>query len=208
VGELNPNSKRSSIASLGAVSRSEKRSWFALRVKSNREKITARALRSQGYEEFLPLCRRSRQSLGHIKTVELPLFPGYVFSRFDKDDRLPILMLPGVLHVVGIGKELVAVDSAEIASIRVIANSPFCTDPWPFVNIGERVQIVSGPLTGAQGVILGVKNKYRLVASLTLLQRSIAVEVDRESVQSYQSAGNWLHDPLSAWDGIRRSQPS
>jgi transcription antitermination factor NusG len=117
-------------------------------------------------------------------------------------------MLPGVLHVVGIGKELVPVDSAEIASIRVIANSTFCTDPWPFLNIGERVQVVSGPLTGAQGVIIGVKNKYRLVASLTLLQRSIAVEVDRESVQPCQPAGNWLHNPLSAWEGIRQRQPS
>jgi transcription termination/antitermination protein NusG len=168
VRELNSNSK----------------SWFAVRVKSNREQITARALRSQGYEEFVPVFRRSRRSFGRTKTVEFPLFPGYVFSRFDKEKRLPILMLPGVIHVVGIGKEPVPIDNVEIASIRVIAESPFLSEPCPFLNVGERVEVVSGPLTGAQGVILGVKNKYRLIASMTLLQRSIAVEIDRESVEA------------------------
>jgi transcription antitermination factor NusG len=184
VRELNPNAKHGSTASAGAVLGSGERSWFAVRVKSNREQITARALRSQGYEEFVPVFRRSRRAFGRTKTIEFPLFPGYVFSRFDKEKRLPILMLPGVIHVVGIGKEPAPIDSAEIASIRVIADSPLCSEPWPFLNVGERVEVVSGPLMGAQGVILGVKNKYRLIASMTLLQRSIAVEVDRESVQA------------------------
>jgi transcription antitermination factor NusG len=170
-------------------------------VKSNREKITAVALRNQGYEEFVPVFRRSRRSLGRTKTIELPLFPGYVFSRFDKNNRLPILMLPSVLHVVGIGKEPVPIDSVEIASIRVIASSPFFAEPWPFIDVGERVQVVSGPLTGAQGVILSVKNKYRLIASMTLLQRSIAVEIDRESVQPYGPGDDGRpDDTLPDWD--------
>jgi transcription antitermination factor NusG len=106
-------------------------------------------------------------------------------------------MLPSVIHVVGIGKKPLPIDSVEIASIRVIANSPFCSEPWPFINVGERVQVVSGPLTGAQGVILGVKNKYRLIASMTLLRRSIAVEIDRESVQPYEpAAGHRLDGAL------------
>jgi transcription antitermination factor NusG len=160
--------------------------WFALRVKSNRERITAMALRSQGYEEFLPTFRRSQRFSDRIRTVELPLFPGYVFGRFDKNNRLPILQLPGVVHVVGVGKEPVPVDSAEIASIRAIANSALCTEPWPFISIGQRVEIAAGPLAGAQGVILGIRGKYRLIASLTLLQRSIAVEIDREWARPYE----------------------
>ncbi len=134
------------------------------------------------------MCRRLRRSSGRTKTVESPLFPGYVFCRFDKDHRLPILMLPSVVHVVGIGKEPEPIDSAEIASIRLIVDSPFYTEAWPFVNVGEHVRVVAGPLTGAQGVIVGLNSKYQLVASLTLLQRSIAVEIDPSWVQRCEQA--------------------
>jgi len=88
---------------------------------------------------------------------------------------------------VGIGKEPVPVDSAEIASIRVIANSPLCVEPCSYIGVGQSVSVVCGPLTGAQGVILAIKNQWRLVASLTLLQRSIAVEIDRKWVEPFES---------------------
>lgn len=159
------------------------RLWFAVRVKSNREKVVADALRGHGYEQLLPVRRCLQRSAGRIRTVEFPLFPGYVFGKFDKDRRLPILMVPGVLHIVGIGREPMPVDSAEIASIRVIVNSPFCSEPCSYIKVGERVSVVYGPLTGAQGLIVAIKNQWRLVASLTLLQRSIAVEIDREWVE-------------------------
>jgi transcriptional antiterminator NusG len=179
---------QSNVATVQATTECQEWPWFAVRVKSNREKITAMALRSQGYEGFLPTFRRSRRFSDRIKTVELPLFPGYIFSRFDKNNRLPILMLPGVLHVVGLGKEPAPVDSAEIASIRAIVESSLCTEPWPFVSVGQRMEVAAGPLAGARGVILGVRGKYRLIASLTLLQRSIAVEIEREWVRPDEPA--------------------
>lgn len=120
------------------------------------------------------------------------MFPGYVFGKFDQSKRLPILMVPGVLYVVGIGKEPAPIDSAEIASIRVIANSPFCVEPCSYMGVGQSVSVVCGPLAGAQGVILAVKNQWRLVASLTLLQRSIAVEIDREWVEPLGSSNNFV----------------
>lgn len=183
------DSKNFEVIPKGAVAcpQREEWPWFAVRVKSNRENITARALESQGYEGFLPTFRRSLLLSGRVKTLEVPLFPGYVLSRFDKNRRLPILMLPGVLHVVGVGREPVPLDSAEVASIRAIVNSPLCTEPWPFVGIGQHVQIAAGPLAGARGVIVGTRGKYRLVASLTLLQRSISVEIDREWARSCEA---------------------
>ncbi len=157
---------------------SEELSWFALRVKSNREKITGLALRGQGYEEFVPTFRRIRLQASRQKTVDLPLFPGYVFCRFDQSKRLPIVMLPGVLHIVGVGKEPRPIDTDEIASIRVIVNSPLASEPVPFIDAGTRVKVVMGPLTGARGVILQRRDDARLIASLTLLQRSISVQID------------------------------
>src|SRR5579875_594106 len=91
--------------------------WFALRVKSNCEKITSLALQGRGYDEFLPTYRRIQLSPNRLKTkaVELPLFPGYVFARFHQQNRLPVLMLPGVLYVVSIGKEPAPLDDSRRA---------------------------------------------------------------------------------------------
>jgi transcriptional antiterminator NusG len=162
--------------------------WFALRVKSNCEKITSLALQGRGYDEFLPTYRRVQLSPNRLKTkaVELPLFPGYVFARFHQQNRLPVLMLPGVLYVVSIGKEPAPLDEAEIASIRLITSSKLYSEPWPFMTIGEPVEVVSGPLSGARGNVLSIKDRYRLVVSLTLLQRSVAVEVYREWVKPFR----------------------
>jgi transcription antitermination factor NusG len=176
----------------------EEHPWFAVRVKSNREKVTAMALRGYGYEELVPMYRPQHRPTGRTKAVELPLFPGYVFCRFNIRKRLPILMLPGVLHIVGNGKEPVPLDSAEVASIRILANSPLRPEPFPFLEVGRRVSVISGPLVGAQGLILSVGKKYRLVASLTILGRSIAVEIDREWVQPFDHvhAGNPSHNSV------------
>jgi transcription antitermination factor NusG len=117
------------------------------------------------------------------------MFPGYVFARFDQKYRLPILMLPGVVHVVGAGKEPVPIDTAELESIRAIVAYGYSAQPWAYVHAGQRVSVVRGPLTGAQGVILTFKDECRLVASLTLLQRSVSVEIEREWIEvDYPSA--------------------
>lgn len=170
---------------IGAAINSEvdARRWFAVRVKSHRERITAHALRGQGYESFLPLCRPSQTSGGHLRSDEAPLFPGYIFARFDKDKRLPILMLPSVVHIVGIGTVPMPIDNGEIASIRTIVSSPIRSQSCPYLTLGERVSIVSGPLTGAGGIIVALKNGWRLVVSITLLQRSISVEIDPRWVE-------------------------
>src|SRR5579872_4645552 len=103
------------------VSSSQK--WFALRVKSNFERTTALHLRERGYQEFLPTYTiRSRWS-DRLKTIEKPLFPGYVFCLFNPQARLPVLTTPGVLHVVGIGKEPIAIDSVEMEAVWVMQQS-------------------------------------------------------------------------------------
>lgn len=155
----------------------ESLNWFALRVRPRAEKVVADALRSKGYEEFLPLHLERRRWSDRIANVEMPLFPGYVFCRFDVQHRLPILTTPGVLLVVGIGKTPEPIDAAEIDSLRVVVDSRLKLQAWPYLHIGQRIQIIGGPLTGAEGILLSVKNQNRLVVSVTLLQRSVAVEI-------------------------------
>lgn len=158
------------------------RFWFALRVKPRHEKTAAWALRLKGFEEFLPLYRARSRWSDRIKELELPLFPRYIFCKFTPPERLRVLTTPGVQVVVGNGSTPVPVAAAEIAAIEAIIESGVAAQPWPFLLAGHLVRIVAGPLAGLEGVLLEVKNQFRLLVSVTLLQRSVAVEIDPLSV--------------------------
>jgi len=152
--------------------------WFALQVRSRYEKKVATFLDGKGYEWFLPTYWSGRRWSDRVKQVELPLFPGYLFCRFDAQNRLPILKTPGLISIVGTAKVPTAVDEIEIAALRTLAVSGLPKQPWPFLKIGQRVRIECGALTGLEGILLQNKGRNRLVLSVTLLQRSVAAEID------------------------------
>lgn len=153
--------------------------WFAIRVRPQAERVVATVARFKGFEEFLPLYKARRRWSDRFKWVDLPLFPGYLFCKLHEGSRLPILTIPGVLHFVGIGKVPVSIDDAEIAAIQAAIASGLSAEPWPFLNVGQRVRIEEGPLTGAEGILIEVRKKHRIIVSVGLLQRSIAVEIER-----------------------------
>jgi transcription antitermination factor NusG len=156
--------------------------WYALHVKPRHEKKTVRALESKGVEHFLPLYKTRRRWSDRYKSVELPLFPGYVFSRFEPRCRVPILAIPGVLYVVGAGGAFLPVEDSEIAALQSIVRSGLPAHPWPFLQTGQAIRIDGGPLCGLSGRLLEFKGAHRLVVSVALLQRSVAVEVESEWV--------------------------
>ena len=156
--------------------------WFALVVRSQHEKMVSAALQDKGYEEFLPVYTSKRRWSDRMKELTLPLFPGYLFCRFDLNHRLPILVTPGVLQVVGAGKIPLPVEESEIAALRSIVDSGLQAEPWPYLRVGQRVRIERGSLEGVEGILISVKKPFRLVVSVTLLQRSVAVEIDQDWV--------------------------
>ena len=160
--------------------------WYALRVRSNCEKVVASSLKGKGYSEFLPLYRRA--SRRRREQIELPLFPGYVFGAFDVNQRFPVLTIPGVVHIVGVGHAPEPIDRVELEAIERFISSGKAVEPWPFLKAGEFVLVERGPLTGLEGMLVQVKNSQRLVVSLSLLQRSVAVEIDRDSVRPIRSS--------------------
>lgn len=160
--------------------------WFAIKVKSRHEKQVAAALRGKGYNEFLPLYRHPYRTAERVRYADLPLFPTYVFGRFDPSYRLPILTIPGVFSIVGIGNVPLPVDEAEIRGIQALTEARLAVTPWPFTEVGDRVWIEFGPLAGIEGTLVRLKNECRLVISVTLLRRSVSVEVDRECVRPIQ----------------------
>jgi transcription antitermination factor NusG len=155
--------------------------WYALHVRSKFENLASATLHGKGYQEFLPVYRSQRRWSDRVKELDLPLFPGYLFCRFDVHDRLlPILTTPGVVAIVGAGKTPVPVSEEEIAAVQAIVRSGLPAQPWPCLTVGSRVLIERGPLAGVEGIALNVDKKYRLVVSVPLLQRSVAVEIDRD----------------------------
>ena len=164
--------------------------WFALHVQPRHEKAVAGTLINKGFEAFLPLYQGRHRSSGRFKNVDLPLFPNYVFCRFDVLHRLPVLTIPAVYSIVGIGKAPLPVEDAEIAFVQNLVRSGLRSKPWPFLKTGDSVRIEEGPLKGVEGILISEKSNCRLVISITLLQRSVSVEIDRRWARPAQGLWN------------------
>jgi transcription antitermination factor NusG len=163
--------------------------WFALRVRSRSEKLVATMAHNKGFQEFLPLHQCRRRWSDRFKSVEVPLFPGYLFCRLNAERRLPILTIPGVLHFVGLGRIPVPIDEAEIAAIERAVRSGLDVQPWPFLNVGQRVRVEFGPLAGVEGILVELRKQRRIVVSVSLLQRSVGVEIEADWIKPLDADG-------------------
>jgi transcription antitermination factor NusG len=152
--------------------------WFALQVWSRRESLIATLLLGQGYDCFLPLTKSIRRWSDRMKEVEQPLFPGYLFCRFDLHNRGPLLMTPGVRQIVGVGRTPMPVEESEVEAIRQALASGLPSQPWLYLQIGQRVRVNHGSLNNLEGILINFKGSNRIVLSVTLLQRSVAMEID------------------------------
>jgi transcription elongation factor/antiterminator RfaH len=166
------------------VSQSIPLPWYGIRTKSNREKVAANVLGSKGYEHYLPLYRSRRRWSDRTVETDRPLFPSYIFCRFDARSRFPIVSTPGVVSIIGFGGKPAPIPEAEVEAVRTVLCSGLATEPWPFLHEGQRVRIKRGALDGLEGILLKKKNGWRMVISVTMLQRSISVEIDRQWIRS------------------------
>jgi transcription antitermination factor NusG len=172
--------------------------WYALHVRSRRESYVAAQITSQGYECFLPAYRNLRQWSDRVKEVEQPLFPGYLFCRFNFLERRPLITTPGVMQIVGTGRTAVAVADDEIVALQLALSSGLPRQPWPFLEVGQRVRINYGNLHGLEGLLVNLKGNHRVVLSVSLLQRSVAMEVDAKWLTPVPetSGKNSIHEIL------------
>ena len=164
--------------------------WFALAVKPRFDKSVAQALEMKGYETLLPLYKKHHKYGTRSRFSELPIFPGYVCCRFDVQSRLPIVTTPGVIQVLGAGNMPVPLADVEVNSLKTALKAQQSVVPYPFVDTGQRVRITSGALAGVEGIVISLTQRLRLVLSITLLQRSVLLEIDRDLV-SVEEAPDW-----------------
>lgn len=154
--------------------------WHALCVKPRHERVTSDHLRSRKIEEFAPVYRVKRRWSDRIKSIEQPLFPGYVFCRFRPEQRRDVLTIPCVTSLVSFGNIAATVSEEEIEAIRTITNSGLPYGPFPYILPGDRVRIAAGCMQGLTGTLVRVRDELRVVVNVELLKRSVSVEIDRE----------------------------
>ncbi|HKV63629.1 MAG TPA: UpxY family transcription antiterminator [Candidatus Acidoferrum sp.] len=158
--------------------------WYAAYTRANHEKRVADQLLERGVENFLPQYESVRKWKDRRVLLQLPLFPGYVFVHLALQNRLDVLQVPGVARLVGYAGRPVAVPEDEFARIREFLKKGLHAEPHPHLTIGRRVRVRSGPLEGAEGIVIRRKNGNRLVISLELIQRAMAVDLNAADLEA------------------------
>ncbi|HKX30458.1 MAG TPA: UpxY family transcription antiterminator [Blastocatellia bacterium] len=158
--------------------------WFALKIRSKNEKRVRLLLAQKGYECFLPTYRQKRRWSDRVVEVEVPLFPTYIFCRFSEGALGRAVATPGVTRIVGFGGQPAEVEVKEIEALQLLAQSSLLREPWTYIPNGTLVRIETGPLAGARGRLSSGEDRRRFVISLTLLQRSVMVQLDENTLVS------------------------
>ncbi|HSB76578.1 MAG TPA: UpxY family transcription antiterminator [Terriglobales bacterium] len=157
--------------------------WFAAYTRSRHEKVVAEALQKRTVEHFLPLYETVRTWKNGRFKVQLPLFPGYLFVHIALRDRLNVLQVPGVVRLVGFNGAPAPLPQAEVEIIRNALLKGIEAEPHPYLRVGQRVRITSGPMEGLQGILLRRRGRPRVVVSVDLIMRSVALDIDAAQLE-------------------------
>jgi transcription antitermination factor NusG len=152
--------------------------WYAVCTFSNHEKRVGEQLRERGVEHFLPLYASMRRWKDRRVQLQLPLFPGYIFVHLALRERLRVLDIPSVARLVGFSGLPVAIPDGEMEAMRISLTSQLRAEPHPYLKVGRRVRVASGPLAGFEGIVVRKKKQLRFVISLDLIMRSVSIEMD------------------------------
>jgi len=164
--------------------------WYAAYTRARHEKSVAEQLTRKSVETFLPLYETVRRWRNGQHRLQLPLFNGYTFVRIALRDRLHVLKVPGVVRLVGFEGVPVPLPDGEIERLRRALTAGTRAEPHPFITVGRRVRITAGPLSGNEGTLIRRRGVLRVVLSVDLIQRSILVEVEANSLEPVSGTDN------------------
>lgn len=156
--------------------------WFAAYVRSRHETSVAAHPAGRSVESFLPQYKSKREWKDRSMVLPRPLFPGYIFVRIPVQERLRVLEAPGVIYLVGWKGYPQALQDSEIEQLKAGVDERLDPRPHEFITVGDRVVVTRGPMEGYEGILLRDKNSHRVVLSLDLIQRSMSIEVDADSI--------------------------
>jgi transcriptional antiterminator NusG len=148
-----------------------------------REKKVAAYFRDRAIEVFLPAYKakhhwKNRQTA----VVEIPLFPGYLFSRIQPQQRRSALGVSGVISILGDASSSATVPEHHIETLRSgLALGRIL--PHPQVEIGDRVRIIAGPMGGVTGILVHIRSEFRIVLSIEMIRQCVSIEVERDEIE-------------------------
>jgi transcription antitermination factor NusG len=157
--------------------------WYVAHTSANHERRVTQQLQQRSVENFLPLYDSVRRWKDRRMKLQLPLFPGYVFVRLPLRERLKVLQVPGVARLISFNGQPAALPDKEIEALRTGLAAQLRTEPHPYLTVGRRVRVKSGPLEGVEGILIRKKNACRVVVSLDLIMKSASVEVDASDLE-------------------------
>jgi len=167
--------------------------WYAVYTRSRHEKCVSRLLEGKSVEIFLPTYESVHRWNDRNALVSQPIFPGYLFVRIGLADRMRVLSTPGVVNFVGVHDRPCAIPDEELAALRVCWQHQLRMEPHPYLVVGRRVRVKQGMLAETEGILVRKKGKFRLVLSVNLITRSVAVEVDARDVVSVEGCSADAH---------------
>ena len=157
--------------------------WFAAYTSPRHEKQVSRQMARRGIQNFLPLYKSIRRWKDRRKELELPIFPGYLFVRMALRERVTVLQVPGVVQLVSFQGRPTPLPDSEIEMLQRQLEQNGRLQPHPFLTVGRRVRVTNGPMTGMEGILARKKDTLRVVLSIELIQRAVAVEVDLADIE-------------------------
>lgn len=157
--------------------------WYAAQTRSRHEKSVAEQMERRGVEHFLPLYEKVSRWKDRRVRVQLPLFPGYIFVCMALRDRLNVLQIPGIARLVGFCGRPAALSDAEMATLRRGLCSGIGVEPYPFLEVGQRLEVRSGPLAGFSGYLVRKKQKDRIVISVEAIMRAFTAEISLDDIE-------------------------
>lgn len=157
--------------------------WYALYTKSRHEKVVEEGLQGKGIKTFLPTRKFIRHWTDRVKHIEEPIFKGYLFVQIPLRKQLEVLETRGSVRLIGFNSFPVPIPEKELETVRKFIQKDIAIDPYPYLAVGNRVYVRSGPFKGIEGFIVRKDRHTRLVMSLDLLFQSISVEIDEALVE-------------------------
>jgi transcription antitermination factor NusG len=149
--------------------------WHVLHTRSRQDKILARELCAEGTTCYLPLVMRAKMYSGYMASVEVPLFPGYVFLRGTLDEVERAQRTGRVASIVRVRNHKRFVwELRNLYMALSVNNDP---DPYPAPKTGMRVEVTSGPLMGVQGLIED-DFRDRLILLLKIVRQAVSVKLN------------------------------
>jgi transcriptional antiterminator NusG len=159
--------------------------WYALYTRSRHEKKLLTELTDRSLDVFLPMREVLSRWKDRKKRIWLPLFPGYIFVRQvdTPENRFRVLNMPGAVRFVGHEGHAERIPDEQIDAVRRFLETKIAVDPYPYIHMGQRVEIIAGSLKGIQGVLIQKKNRFRFVLQVDLIRQAVSIEIDASDVR-------------------------